>query len=83
MKLSVVISVYNEESTIEEIVRRVRAAPTGDLDLEIAISNDCSSEKLKELSKILDGKADVLYGSRFAGDDSHRSTTDTRSETAS
>ncbi len=27
MKLSVVIPVYNEEATLEEIVRRVQAAP--------------------------------------------------------
>jgi glycosyltransferase involved in cell wall biosynthesis len=127
MKLTVVIPVYNEEDTIEEIVQRVRAAPVGDgIELEILMIDDCSSDgshaKLRALEApdlrvfhhevnrgkgaalqtgfsnatgdivliqdadleydpreyprllqpILDGKADVVYGSRFAGGDSHR-----------
>ena len=128
MKLSVVIPVYNEVATLDEIVARVRAAPVGEGNtLEMVMVNDCSSdgsgEKLDELAQapdvrafhhevnqgkgaalrtgfanvtgdivliqdadleydpreyprllqpILDGKADVVYGSRFAGGDSHR-----------
>ncbi|MDD9935273.1 MAG: glycosyltransferase family 2 protein [Myxococcales bacterium] len=128
MKLSVVIPVYDEVATLDEIVARVRAAPVGEGNtLEMVMVNDCSSdgsgEKLDELAQapdvrafhhevnqgkgaalrtgfanvtgdivliqdadleydpreyprllqpILDGKADVVYGSRFAGGDSHR-----------
>jgi glycosyltransferase involved in cell wall biosynthesis len=50
MRLSVIIPVYNEESTIKEIIQRVK--DTG-LDLEIIVVDDASidgtPEKLKEL----------------------------------
>jgi len=52
MKLSVVIPVYNEESTIEEIVKRVDAIR---IEKEIIIvddfSTDATREKLKEITK--------------------------------
>jgi glycosyltransferase involved in cell wall biosynthesis len=120
MKISIIIPVYNEESTIKEIVSRVQNA---DLDKEIIIvddySTDTTPQRLKEisaryenvqvlshgrnrgkgaalrtgfarangdviiiqdadleynpqeygflLSPILDGRADVVYGSRFLG----------------
>lgn len=121
MKLSIIIPVYNEIETLDEIVSRVQSAPI-DLEKEIVLiddfSTDGSREKLKEfedeknikvlyheknqgkgaalrtgfknmtgqiaiiqdadleydpaeypvvLGPILDGKADVVYGSRFLG----------------
>jgi len=119
MKVSIVIPVYNEKTTITEILRRVQAVKLG-LAREIVIVDDCSndgtSDILKRLAKrpglkivfhdknqgkgaalrtgfsrasgdiilvqdadleydpreyprllepILDGRADVVYGSRF------------------
>jgi len=118
MKLSVVMPVYNEIGTIEEIIRRVKAV---DIDKEIVIVDDCSTDGTREylqkmndpiirvffhekntgkgaavrmgiaqttgdviviqdadleynpqeyhqlLEPILDGRADVVYGSRFRG----------------
>jgi glycosyltransferase involved in cell wall biosynthesis len=120
MLLSVVMPVYNEEKTLEEIVRRVQAV---DLEKEIIAVNDCSRDGSKEIldrlardvanfrvihhevnrgkgaaiatglkavrgdlviiqdadleydpseyfaliAPILDGRADVVYGSRFLG----------------
>jgi len=124
MKLSVVIPVYNEAGTVEEIVRRVEAV---DLEKEIVLVDDCSTdgtrgilsrlatnehvralyhernqgkgaalrtgfaaatgdivvvqdadleydpqEYSRLIKPIVDGKADVVYGSRFAGGESHR-----------
>jgi glycosyltransferase involved in cell wall biosynthesis len=121
-KLSILIPVFNEAGTVEEIVRRVRAADSRGLEKEIIIvddaSTDGSGEVLKKvqsnpdvkvlahsynrgkgaalrtalqhvtgdivliqdadleydpgdypklLQPILDGRADVVYGSRFAG----------------
>jgi len=121
-KLSILIPVFNEERTVEEIVRRVLKADTCGLVKEIVLVNDASADgtpqvldRLKNvdsvklfnhpsnrgkgaairtslehatgdicliqdadleydpadypklLKPILDGRADVVYGSRFAG----------------
>ena len=120
MKISIIIPVFNEKNSIEEIIKRVQAVDVG-LEKEIIIVDDCSQdgtrqilEKLnypnmklffhsknkgkgaalqtgfskaegdiiliqdadleydpkeyhKLLEPILDGRADVVYGSRFLG----------------
>jgi glycosyltransferase involved in cell wall biosynthesis len=118
-KLSIIMPVYNEESTIHKILGRVAALP---LPKEIVLVDDCSTDRTRELLKplaeletlkivykpqnegkgaalrtgiqaatgnviiiqdadleydprdiprvirpIVEGKADVVYGSRFAG----------------
>jgi glycosyltransferase involved in cell wall biosynthesis len=55
MKVSIVIPVYNEVSTIEEIIRRVKEIP---LDKEIIVVDDGSSDGTKE--KLQNLKADEL-----------------------
>ncbi len=46
MKLSIIIPAYNEEKTIQEIVRRVKAQPLpGHLQKEIILVNDGSRDK--------------------------------------
>jgi len=114
MKLSVIIPAYNEIDTIEEVLRRVRAV---DIDKEIIVTDDCSTDGTREflrtqpditlvesdrnrgkgasiraaiervtgdivliqdadleydpndypalIKPILDGKADMVYGTRF------------------
>ena len=49
MKLSIIVPVYNEESTLDEIIRRVLATP---FDKEVIIVDDGSTDGTK---KILDG----------------------------
>ncbi len=120
MKLSVIVPVYNERQTIEEVIRRVRAVDLG-LEKEIIVVDDGSTDGTREvlgaldtpgtrvvfqdknrgkgaalrsgfaqaegdivlvqdadleydpreypklLEPILDGRADVVYGSRFLG----------------
>lgn len=124
VKLSVVMPVYNEEKTIEQIVERVQAVA---LDKELIVVDDCSTDETaqildrleeadnvrvfrhdrnrgkgaalrtgfteargevviiqdadleydpqeypKLLEPILEGRADVVYGSRFSGGQPHR-----------
>lgn len=125
--VSIVIPVYNEEKTIENIVKKVKEADVLGLEREIVCVNDCSTDSSKEvlerlasqyglkvynqdqnmgkgaalhrgfkeatgeliiiqdadleyspdeykilLQPILDGDADVVYGSRFLNNRPHR-----------
>lgn len=127
-KISIVIPVYNEESTIHAVIDKVKSVPL-QYEKEIIIVDDCSTDKTKEILQdvlqtngsalkviyhkknkgkgaalktgfasaggdiiiiqdadleydpveypklikpILDGKADVVYGSRFSGEGPHR-----------
>jgi glycosyltransferase involved in cell wall biosynthesis len=47
VKLSIIIPVYNEGSTIEEIVCRVLAVDLGSIEKEVIISNDGSSDSTR------------------------------------
>ncbi|MEM6855503.1 MAG: glycosyltransferase family 2 protein [Planctomycetota bacterium] len=124
MNISVVIPIYNEQDTLDEIIRQVRAVP---IDKQLVLVDDCSADRSREILKgyendddctvlyheknqgkgaalrtgfqaatndvvviqdadleydpqeyprllkpIEDGKADVVYGSRFAGGDANR-----------
>lgn len=60
MLLSVVIPVYNEEKTINEMIKRVRAVnlPAG-LTTEIIIVDDCSTDQTKSLLAGLVDQLDI------------------------
>src|SRR3954451_18076631 len=58
MKLSIIIPVYNEEQTIAEVLDRVWAVDLGDLEREVVIANDGSS----------DGTRGAIDASRWAQD---------------
>ena len=51
MKLSIIIPVYNEEKTISEIIRRVRAVPLENIEKEIIVVNDGSTDRTEEILK--------------------------------
>lgn len=44
MKLSVIVPVHNEESTIDEVIRQVREVDLGDMGLELVIIDDASTD---------------------------------------
>jgi glycosyltransferase involved in cell wall biosynthesis len=58
VKLSIIIPVYNEEQTISQIVERVLAVDLGEIQKEIIIADDGSS----------DGTRDAIASSRWAAD---------------
>jgi len=56
MKLSIIIPVYNEESTVEEILRRVKKAPLPKgISKEIIVVDDKSSDKSLSILRKIDG----------------------------
>jgi len=123
-KLSIIIPVYNEASTISEVIKRVKNADSLGLDKEIIVVDDASTDSTKEklesetgiivekhwrnkgkgaalrsgfakasgdivliqdadfeynpneypilLKPILEGRADVVFGSRFITGQPHR-----------
>ena len=66
MKLTVVIPVYDEASTLEEVLRRVRATRW---DTQIVVVDDCSTDGSRELLRGMEGDEDltVLYHAQNRG----------------
>ena len=62
MKLSIVMPVFNERNTIKEILRRVRQVDLGDLEREIVIVDDGSSDGTRDiLAMEADSGTRVIY----------------------
>ena len=59
-KLSVVVPCFNEEATIEELINRVISSPRGDLDLEIIVVEDGSTDESKEKIRRLSSNSDLI-----------------------
>jgi glycosyltransferase involved in cell wall biosynthesis len=49
MKLSIIIQVYNERNTIKEVLRRVRAVDLGDVEKEIIVVDDGSTDGTRDI----------------------------------
>ncbi len=56
MKLSVIMPVYNESKTIREIINRVRQV---DIEKEIIIVDDCSTDGTREVLKTVDSQNQI------------------------
>lgn len=65
MKLSVVMPVYNERATIEELIKRVLDTPG---DMELIVVDDASTDGTRDvLQRIFDSRVRVLYHDRNRG----------------
>lgn len=49
MKLSIIVPVYNEQRTINEVIERVMAVDLGELEREVIIANDGSNDGTKRV----------------------------------
>ena len=56
MKLSILMPVYNEESTLEEITRRVMALP---IEKELIFVDDCSTDLTREILQQYEGQPNM------------------------
>ena len=54
MKLSIVVPVYNEKRTINEVLERIEASP---YEKEIIIVDDCSTDGTREILRSLDSSS--------------------------
>ena len=57
MKLSIIMPVYNEKDTIEEIIARVQAVP---ISKEFIIVDDCSNDGTREILKKYKNEKDII-----------------------
>ena len=65
MKLSIVIPVYNEKNTIRTIVKKVKEV---DIDKEIVIVDDFSTDGTREILKEMEGDVDnIIYHQKNQG----------------
>lgn len=61
-KLSIIIPVYNEKNTIEEIIRRVKLVDLGDLEKEIIVIDDGSRDGTREIVGNIPGIRYIFHG---------------------
>jgi glycosyltransferase involved in cell wall biosynthesis len=68
MKLSIVIPVYNEENTVEQIVNLVEQAPLS-ISKELIIVDDCSTDNTREIieAKLSNRVAQTIFHSKNRG----------------
>jgi len=69
LKLSIIIPVYNEEKTIEKIVRKVKKVPLNNIEKEILVIDDASLDTtVNILKERIDPLVDkVIYNPRNMG----------------
>lgn len=60
-KVSILIPVYNEENTLEQLVTMVENASFAGLEKEIILIDDCSTDRTKDILKTFENKYKVLY----------------------
>lgn len=65
--LSIVIPAYNEERTIEAIVRKVREIALDGVEKEIIVVDDCSTDGTRERLRQFDGQIRAVFHERNRG----------------
>lgn len=67
MKLSIIIPVYNEKKTILEVLGAVEAVELGDVEKEIIVIEDCSTDGTRDILKTLGDKYKIFYQDKNCG----------------
>lgn len=66
-KVSIVIPVFNERKTIEELIARVEGAPILGLEKEIVLVDDGSTDGTRDILKNMEKKHRVVYHQKNQG----------------
>jgi glycosyltransferase involved in cell wall biosynthesis len=67
MKLSIIIPVYNEENTILRIIKAVEEVDIGNIEKDIIIIDDCSTDNTRNILKNLENHHKILYHPKNKG----------------
>jgi glycosyltransferase involved in cell wall biosynthesis len=67
MKLSIIIPIFNEKTSIIEVLRRVEAAPSAGLEKELILIDDYSTDGTRDVLNSLETKYQVLYHEKNKG----------------
>ncbi len=67
MKLSIIIPAFNEKETILEILRKIEIMNLGDIEKEIIIIDDGSTDGTRKILKDLEKKYKVFYHEKNKG----------------
>lgn len=67
MKLSIIIPVFNEKNTILEILKRIEAVDLKDIEKEIIIVDDSSTNGTRGILKNLEEKYKIIYHQKNEG----------------
>lgn len=65
--LSIIIPVFNEKGTINEILQRIEGVQLPDMEKEIIIIDDCSTDGTREILRALSVKYRIFYHDRNQG----------------
>lgn len=66
-KISIIIPVYNERKTLEEIIAKVEAAPVLGLDKEIVLVDDGSTDGTRDILRKFEARHHIVYHQKNQG----------------
>ena len=67
MKVSIIIPVFNEKNTILEILRKIDNQKLKDIEKEIIIVDDCSTDGTRDILNKLERKYKIIYHEKNKG----------------
>ncbi|OGF26959.1 glycosyl transferase [Candidatus Falkowbacteria bacterium RIFOXYB2_FULL_34_18] len=67
MKLSIIIPIYNEKNTLEELIRKVEDVKLENIEKEIIMIDDCSTDGTRDILKKWEGRYEIIHKDQNEG----------------